>query len=267
MAWLGFATLIIIYWCVFTSATSGRWAWTAICIWLAPIFAMTITYQNGMEINGLMVLICIVMFLVCRRGLLDVKMWNTKQRKRHSILFAMLYFLLYGMFLYSFAQAQIQGYMLNIQGWKSEHGSIWSMLLTLVPMLGVNWVFTQMVFTTIDRLYCKKQEFILLSCQFYIASESGVEKGFVKGYFLEGIQNGVTHHFRMTRRTFYMLQKESILKIQTQIGLLGGQYVTELDSSQYLKQIRWKDRKSARLGAIGCSLVAVFGFWLFWFRL
>lgn len=157
MAWLGFVTLITIYWCMFISATSGRWGWFAICIWLAPILAMTITYENGMEINGLMVLICILMFLVCRRGLLDVRMWNTKLRKGHSMIFAMLYVLLFVMFLYSFAEAQIQGYMLNIQGWKSDHGSVWTMLLTLTPMLVLNGVFTQMVYTTIDRLYCKKK--------------------------------------------------------------------------------------------------------------
>lgn len=267
MAWLGFVTLITIYWCIFTSATSGRWGWFAICIWLAPIFAMTITYENGMEINGLMVLICIVMFLVCRRGLLDVRMWNTKLRKGHSILFAMLYVLLFVMFLYSFAQAQIQGYMLNIQGWKSDHGSVWTMLLTLTPMLVLNGVFTQMVFTTIDRLYCRKKELTLLSCQFYIASESGVEKGIVKGYFLEGIQNGVTHHFRMTRRTFFMLQKEPVLQLQTKIGLLGGQYVTDFESGQYLKRIRRIDRRDAKLGVIGCCLMIALGVWLFWFRI
>ncbi len=267
MVWLGFVTLITIYWCLFISATSGRWGWLMICIWLMPIFAMTITYQSGMEINGLMVLICIVMLLVCRRGLLDVKMWNTKLRKRHSVIFATLYVVLFAMFLYSFAEAQIQGYMLNIQGWKSEHGNIWTMILTLIPMLILNWVFTQMVFTTIDRLYCKKKDLTLLSCQFYIASESGVERGFVKGYFLEGIQNGVTYHFRMTRRTFHMLQKESVLKLQTKIGIFGGQYVTELDTAQYLKRIRRMDRRDAKLGIIGCILAAAFGIWLFWFQI
>ncbi|WP_352399614.1 hypothetical protein [Anaerotignum sp.] len=267
MAWLGFVTLITIYWCLFLSVTSGRWGWLMICIWLMPIFAMTITYQSGMEINGLMVLICIVMLLVCRRGLLDVKMWNTKLRKRHSIIFATLYVVLFAMFLYSFAEAQIQGYMLNIQGWKSDHGSVWSMLLTLVPMLVLNWVFTQMVFTTIDRLYYKKKDLTLLACQFYIASESGVERGLVKGYFLEGIQNGVTYHFRMTRRTFHMLQKEPVLKLQTKIGLFGGQYVTELDTSQYLKRIRRMDRRDTKLGILGCILVAAFGIWLFWFQI
>lgn len=266
MAWLGFVTLITIYWCIFISVISGRWGWAIICIWLMPIFAMTITYESGLEINGLMVLICIVMFLVCRRALLDVKMWNTKLRKRHSIIFGMLYAILFAMFLYAFAEAQIQGYMLNVQGWKSDRGNIWTMLLTLTPMLVVNWIFTQMVFTALERVYCKKKELTLLSCQFYIASESGVEKGIGKGYFLEGIQNGMTYHFRMTRRTFYMLQKEPILRLKAKVGLFGGYYITELDNSQYLKRIRRMDRRDAKLGIFGCILLAALGIWLFWFR-
>ncbi len=266
MAWLGIITLITIYWCIFTSATSGRLGWSAICIWLIPILSMTITYEGDISINGLMILICILMFLVCRRGLLDVKMWNTKLRKHHSIIFGMIYILVFIMFLYSFAEAQIDGYILNIQGWKSERASFWTMLLTITPMLALNWIFTQMVFTALDKLYCKKKELTLLSCQFYTASESGVEKGIGKGYFLEGIQNGVTYHFRMTRRTYFMLQKEAILKLNAKIGLFGGLYVTQMDSSEFLKRIRKIDRRDARLGILGCILVATLGIWLFWFR-
>jgi len=71
----------------------------------------------------------------------------------------------------------------------------------------------------------------------------------------------------MTRRTFYMLQKEPVLKLQTKIGLFGGQYVTELESAQYLKRIRRMDRMDAKLGALGCFLVALLGFWVFWVRI
>ncbi len=267
MAWLGFVTLIIIYWCVFLSAVSGRWRWFLICIWLLPIFMMTINYDpSEAEINGLMVLICVLMFLVCRRGLLDVKLWNTKRRKRHNILFGILFFIMYAMFVYSFAQAQIHGYMLNVQGWQSGHGSIWTMLLTLTPMLGLNWIFTRMVFTTIDRLYCRKKELTLLACRLYIASESGLEKGLGKGYFLEGVQNGITYHFRMTRRTFYMLQRESALKLQAKIGLLGGYYVTDLASPAFLKRVSKLDKTDARLGVVGCILAVALGIWLFWLR-
>lgn len=263
MAWLGFITLITIYWCFFTAVTTGRLGWVAICIWLLPILAMTITYRAGMEINGLMVLICWGMFFICRRSLAEVRMWNIRKRKRHSVLFAVLYFVLFCLFLYSFAQAQIQGYMLNIQGWNSEHGSIWSMLLTIFPMLVFNWIFTQMVINTFDRLYCRKKDLTLLACRFYIANESGVEKGLVKGYFLEGVENGITYYFRMTRRTYYMLSREPFLRLQVKVGLLGGYYVTQLDVGQYLKRVRQSDRRDLQLGVIGGILVMAAGVWLF----
>lgn len=266
MAWLGLVTLITIYWCVFMSAASGRLGWWIICTWLVPIFTMTLTYEEGMEINGLMVLICISMFLICRKGMLNVRMWNTRQRKQRNILFASLYILLYALFLYCFAEAQMQGYMLNIQGWGSKSRSFWPLFFTLMPMSILNWYFTRMVYTTVDRLYCKPKELILLSCNFYIANHNGGEKGLQKGYFLEGVQNGITYYFRMTRRTFYRLRKEPHLRLAIGVGLLGGQYITTLDYGEETKQMRRNDRQDTIMSLCCFVVVLVAGVWLYWFR-
>lgn len=265
MTWLGFATILTIYWCIFAFATSSRWGWLAICMWLVPIVAMTISHEAGMEINGLMILIGIIMFLVCRRSMLDLKMWNTKIRKQHSILFAMLYIVIILMFEYIFAVAQIQGYLLNIQGIGSEYGSSWTILLTAIPMLSLSWVYTQMVYTTIDRLYCKKKSLILLACQIYISNESSLETKLLRGYFLEGVQNGVTYHFKMTRRVFFMLQHEKVLQIPIKVGLFGGQYVTELQAAdREKKKLHRMDTKAAQFGVLGCCMVVALVIWLFW---
>ena len=69
MAWLGFVTLLTIYWCFFVAATTGRIGWCLLTGWLLPILALTISFRKGMQVNGLMVLICFVLFLVCRSGL------------------------------------------------------------------------------------------------------------------------------------------------------------------------------------------------------
>lgn len=68
MAWLGFVTLLTIYWCFFVAATTGRIGWCLLTGWLLPILALTISFRKGMQVNGLMVLICFVLFLVCRSG-------------------------------------------------------------------------------------------------------------------------------------------------------------------------------------------------------
>ena len=71
MAWLGFVTLLTIYWCFFVAATTGRIGWCLLTGWLLPILALTISFRKGMQVNGLMVLICFVLFLVCRSGLAE----------------------------------------------------------------------------------------------------------------------------------------------------------------------------------------------------
>ena len=68
----------------------------------------------------LMVLICFVLFLVCRSGLAELRGWNVKQRKKRPVLFWLLYTVIFLLMFYSVAQAQMQGYILNIQGWDSE---------------------------------------------------------------------------------------------------------------------------------------------------
>ena len=53
MEWLGFATLITAYGCIFTAVVTGRKGWVLLIGWLIPILALTITYEPGMQILSL----------------------------------------------------------------------------------------------------------------------------------------------------------------------------------------------------------------------
>ena len=265
MAWLGFVTLITIYWCIFLAVTTGRLGWGILTGWLLPILAMAISFEEGMQVNGLMVLICFILFMLCRRGLTEIRGWNIKQRKKHPALFWFLYFVIFLMMFYSVAQAQIQGYVLNIQGWGSENMPVVRLLLTIVPMLVLNYFYTGMVYTGIDRSKLKEWELILLSTRCFIAHESGAEKIAKQGHYLEGINNGITYHFQLTKRTFQMLKKEKNLRLQVRTGLFGGLYITELENPDFFKRVRRLDRKYAKLGSVLFLLVMAFGVWLFWF--
>lgn len=99
----------------FVAATTGRIGWCLLTGWLLPILALTISFRKGMQVNGLMVLICFVLFLVCRSGLAELRGWNVKQRKKRPVLFWLLYTVIFLLMFYSVAQAQMQGYILNIQ--------------------------------------------------------------------------------------------------------------------------------------------------------
>lgn len=266
MAWLGFLTLIAIYWCIYLAAATARPSWGLLAGWLIPILGLAHRFRAGMEINGLMVLICVVLFFLCRRGLLEIRMWNVKQRKQHPILFGIVYLFSLLLLLYCLIEAQVQGYLLNIQGWGSETMPLLRQLLTIVPLLLLNYTYTALLYTAIDRIRRKRKELILLSCRCFMANTRGTEKIGRQGYYLEGIQNGITYHFALTKRTFQMLKKEKNLRLQIETGLFGGIYVTKLENEALLRRVRRFDRRWAKIGLAGFLLVLVLGVWLFWIR-
>ena len=186
--------------------------------------------------------------------------------KKHPFLFWFLYITSFLLMFYSVAQAQIQGYILNVQGWGSETMPAVRLFITLVPLMVLNYVYTGMIYTSIDRMKLKERELILLECRCFIAHETGAEKIARQAHFLEGINNGITYHFKLTKRTFQMLKKEKRLKLQIHTGLFGGMYIMELDNPDFFKRVRRMDRKAAKIGAGLCLLVAALGVWLFWFR-
>lgn len=265
MAWLGFVTLITIYWCIFLAVTTGRFGWALITGWLIPILAMAISFEEGMMVNGLMFLICLLMFLACRKSMTEIRGWNIKQRKKRPFLFWFVYIISFLLMFYSVAQAQIQGYILNIQGWGSENMPALRLAVTIVPLLILNYVYTGMVYTGIDRSKLKQRELILLECRCFIAHETGAEKIARQAHYLEGINNGITYHFQLTKRTFQMLKKEKTLKLQIHTGLFGGMYIIDLENLDFFKRVRRLDRKYAKIGAGFCLLVAALGVYLFWF--
>ena len=81
MAWLGFVTLLTIYWCFFVAATTGRIGWCLLTGWLLPILALTISFRKGMQVNGLMVLICFVLLHIPAAQLRQPTAADQKQHK------------------------------------------------------------------------------------------------------------------------------------------------------------------------------------------
>ena len=156
MAWLGFVTLLTIYWCFFVAATTGRIGWCLLTGWLLPILALTISFRKGMQVNGLMVLICFVLFLVCRSGLAELRGWNVKQRKKRPVLFWLLYTVIFLLMFYSVAQAQMQGYILNIQGWDSETMQVLRMVLELWETMTTVRAFSEISSCILAKLFFLK---------------------------------------------------------------------------------------------------------------
>jgi hypothetical protein len=265
MAWLGLITWITLYGCFFMAAYTGRFSWLLLCVWWVPVLGMCLNYRQGMNINGLMVIICIGMFLISRKSLTDVKMWNLKMRKRKSILFGIGYLFCLLFLYYCFWQVQKEGYLLDIQGASLEVTSPLRIFLGSLPMIALAFPLTEMVYNSLDRIWCKKREVVLLACKFFTSGANGEERGLWQGYYLDAIHNGASYHFKMTKRNYHMLKKEKNLRLQVKVGLLGGWYVTENPCPDHVKKVRKSDRRAAIIGVSLLLLVSVTGVWYFWF--
>lgn len=267
MALLGLLTISVIYWCLFTTLTTRRFDWIALCLWCVPVLAMTISYQAEMEINGFMVLLCILFFLLCRRSLLEVRMWNLKMRKKHSIIAGILYLFCLMVLYYCFWQAQALGYLWDFQGILLEKIDYTRLFFTSLPICLLAVPLANLLYNSLDRIYCKKEELVVLACKFFAADEYGGEQKIWIGYYLDGVHNGVNYHFRMTRGTFEMLNKEKTLKLQVRKGILGGLYVIENPCPENAKKTLKRDRRNLKIGLILYLLVLAGGIFLYGFYL
>ena len=265
MAWLGLFTLMIFYWCLFTAIVTGRRSWGWLCLLCVPVLIMAGTYGEGMKINGLLVVLCGFLFLVCRNSLKDILLWNQKRRKYHWVMLGIVWLFCFFCLFYSVAQLQILGYLWDFQGWTFEKIPPFRMTITTLPIVWISYYYGEMFYNSIDRLWRKKSELILIACHFFITNPRGGETGIDKGYFLDGVNNGVNYHFRMTKGTYFMLQKERALRLQVQKGLLGGLYVIENPCPDNEKKTLKRDRKNAKIGIVCFVMTMILGIVYFFF--
>ena len=265
MAWLGLFALIVFYWCFFTAIVIGRRSWIWLSVLCVPILIMAVGYKEGMQINGLIVTLCVFMFLVCRNSLKDILLWNQKRRRYHWILLVFLWLICFLFLFYSIVELQISGYLWDFQGWNVEKRNSFRITITTLPIVWISYYYGEMFYNSVDRLWRRKSELILIACNFFIANNRGGDTGIDKGYFLDGVNNGINYHFRMTKGTYIMLQKERALRLKVQRGLLGGYYVLENPCPDNMKKTLKRDRKNAKIGIVLFLFILIFGIILFFF--
>ena len=265
MAWVGLFALIIFYWCFFTAAVTGRRSWMWLGLLCVPVFIMAVGHRADMQINGLIITLCIFMFVICRSSLKDILLWNQKRRKYHWIFLGFLWLLCFLFLFYSIVELQMAGYLWDFQGWNLQKRNSFRITITTLPIVWISYYYGEMFYNSVDRLWKRKSELVLISCNFFIANNRGGDTGIDKGYFLDGVNNGVNYHFRMTKGTYYMLQKEKALRLKVQKGLLGGFYVLENPCPNNAKRTLRRDRKNAKIGILLFLFVFLFGIVLFFF--
>jgi len=264
MAWIGSLVLFIMYRCFFTGFIERRWEWFFLTLWMVPLFGMCLNHYKGMEINGLMILLCLGMFFLNKRGVENAKMWNIKRRKVKESVFTLLFLMMMFAVFYTTGESQVLGYLPDFQWLRKEKIDLVRYILTALPLFAVAILLTFSAYNGVDRLWVKKDGLILLECHFFISSEQGAEISLNKCYFVDGINNGEKYHFRMNKRTYQMLSREKNLCLEVCRGILGGLYVEKNPCPENEKKTRKRDRIIWITGSITTIFVIIGCVFLFW---
>ena len=258
MNYLGLLTLLTVYFIIDCFIVNKRSLWIVPILWTIPVFGMVFNYEEGMEINGLLVLICYFMIFISIKSLWGIKMWNTKNRKFHYITFIFLYMIVFALTYYVFYEASSSKFIPSFSFIKSaslKHfadTSLWAL---------VSIIFTFPVYNFIDKTFGKKSDLIIICCKSY---SSNIFYGTLfSRYYIEGIHNGRQHPFEISKRMFFILRKERTLELKIKKGILGGIYVFENPCPNLERKARRRDRKIARFSLLFFIMTVVAGIYFF----
>lgn len=258
MGYLGLFTLLTLYFIIDCFIVNKRVQWLIPTLWTVPPFFMAINYKEGMEINGLMVLICYFMIFLSIKSLWGIKMWNTRNRKFHYITFIILYIFVYTIVYYVFNEAINIGYIPSFSFIESislkrlAYTTLWVVL---------SFIFTFSIYNLIDKSLGKKSNIIIIQCKVYSIN---IFFGTIfSRYYIEGVNNGKYYPFEISKRMYTILKQEKILELKIKNGILGGKYVFENPCPELEKNALRRDKKIARLSFIFFILVIALGVYLF----
>ena len=244
MAVLGNISIIVILLCLLAVIVTGRKRWAVIWLWCVPIIGITFFVPDGIEINGLVVLISGIMMALTAYSLWGVKAWCISGRKKIYVFWAFLFAINFAVSEYYFYQCISLGYLKFLY------------INTDVPFIAVASVGISLYIAAImsritiiatDKYFSKKETFVLIQCQ-PLSKKRNIGVGQNK-YAIKGVQNGQEYVFYMTRKAYFMLKSEKNLVMEVRRGIVGGIYV----SSDLYDGDQRRKRRINRVLAKQCS--------------
>ena len=220
MELIGIVFVLILVWCIAEALVGGRFSWIAIGIWCLPTIGLAFFAPPGVEVNGLMILLCFFMIIICSCSKTFAKMWSPIKKKVLPLKIGVYIFDLI-ILLYCFGQAQRLGYLIDLQGLQDGF-HFWRYCLVCIPFLLLNRFYTGMVLDFIDRMFTRKSNVGLIQCDTFSTRSPN------RRYYFSGIHNGEVYHFRVTVRSYRVLRSMTKGVFEIKKGILGGMYVTKL---------------------------------------
>ncbi|MCQ4725952.1 hypothetical protein NE664_04645 [Anaerotignum faecicola] len=221
MAFIGIISVIQFFFALIAATVTGRREWLITLFWCIPTFMMAYTVNDGMVINGLVIVISFYMFFITAYSLWGIKLWHTGERKNKKRVIITLLCINFVVCSYCIYQCITLGYFgKSLEALNKAQRTV----VSIIAGAGEGAVMLPVSVTALDRFFSKKENFVLIHCSpLRQGRKNNVQFG---GRFaIKGVQNGKEYIFNMTRKAFLLLKKREHFIMEARRGILGGVYV------------------------------------------
>ncbi|GFI61314.1 hypothetical protein IMSAG049_00471 [Clostridiales bacterium] len=224
MTYIAYFAAAIIFASIWAMFSTGRRSWIVTAFWAGIVIAVCMGAKRGLEVNGLCLFIAILEMFISIRAIYGVIIWNQMFKDKGIVLPAVIYIITVFIVGYCIIQIQKLGYVPDIMNIRGQRGIIRELINAVVLLLAAIPP-TYIGILRFERFFSNEISLTLLNCRFYTSSLGG---GTVfKGYYMYGICNGVKYHFRITKRSYFMLRFEDRVVLNMRKDLRGNLFAVK----------------------------------------
>ncbi len=250
MTFIGYLSAAVIFAALWAMFATGRKSWLVTIFWAGIMFVMSLGAKRGLEVNGLCLLIAILETALSIRAVYKVIIWNQNFKDKGVVLPIVIYLITLILVGYCIIQIQKMGYVPDIMGIKGELGAFRKFInFIVIALIAVPPAYIGLL--RFERFFSNETNLTLLNCKFYTSSLIGGKV--FKGYYMYGINNGVKHYFRITKRVYFMLRLEDRIVLTMRKDLRGNIFAVKNPCPQNLSYVARRDIRMAK--NIGISAV------------
>ena len=254
MTFIGYLSAAIIFAAMWAMFATGRKSWLVTIFWAGIMFVMSLGAKRGLSVNGLCLLIAIGETALSIRAVYGIIIWNQNFKDKGVILPTVIYLITLILVGYVVIQIQKVGYVPDLMGVKGEMGALRKFInFIVIALITVPPAYIGLL--RFERFFSNETSLTLLNCKFYTSSLIGGEV--FKGYYMYGINNGVKHYFRITKRAYFMLRFEDRIVLSMRKDLRGNTFAVKNPCPQNLSNVARRDIRMAKNIALSAVIYTV----------
>ncbi|MEA4971628.1 MAG: hypothetical protein VB119_00455 [Candidatus Metalachnospira sp.] len=255
MTFIGLVAGIIIFVSLWASLATGRISWLVTTFWAGIMLIVVFGAKRGCVVNGLCLFIAFYQTVISMRAINKVIIWNQSFKDKGVVLPIFIYLISLLLVGYCIVQVQLLGYVPDVMGVKGSAGIIRKIIdAIIIAVISVPIAYIDLL--RFERFFSLDDELILLNCKFFTSNLGGGKIS--KGYYMYGINNGIKHHFRVTKRTYFMLRLEDRLVLKMKRDVRGNFFVIKNPCPKNLENVARRDLRLFKNIAVTAVVYIIF---------